>query len=146
MTLSNCVMGPGYTMTLKEFSSLAIRVGFADFISAKVWNDKALHGVFHRLDQPWDLAKWNTANSPWGFLRNICCSGSNCADSLSDTETRVDWLLAFLDMYTDTSCNPKPSQTDMLRSRQQVVFPNPALNDSTYYWSSASCGGQTDQQ
>lgn len=130
---SHCGMGPGYSQITKEWSSIGFREGFADFISAAVYNDKSGSGTLHRLGLTWDLERWDASNTPYGYLRNVCCPpGDPCAHSLSGAATRIDWALAFWDIFTDTNCDPKPSHNDMLRFFRETMEALPTDDDEYF--------------
>ena len=114
---TSCTDGGSYSMTTHEWGSLAHREGFADFIAARVWNNSATSGTYHRLGTTYDLERWNSANTPRGYVRNVCCSttGSSCASVLDGTGTRSDWMRGYWDLHTVSTCSPSSSRTDILR-------------------------------
>lgn len=105
-TAGTCAFGAGYGNTSKEYSSVASREGFAHFVSARIWNDASADGQF-RWDSNWDLERWNATNDHGGRLVGTCCPGSSmsCAASLDGAGVITDWMRAFWDIHTDSTCS-----------------------------------------
>jgi hypothetical protein len=114
--------GGAYGMITKEWSAVG-KEGFADFVSAKVWNDYDNDGVYTTSPNVWDLERWNEDNDPRGYLRNMCVPGSSSADaaSLDGAGVRVDWLLAYWDIYYYSGCSPSMTKHDMLRFYKEII-------------------------
>jgi hypothetical protein len=94
-----------YDNNTKEWSSIGIREGFAHFISAAIWNAPAADGQF-KWGANFDLERWDAGNTEGGYLVNNCCPGTSmsCATSLDGAGVITDWMRAFWDMYTDSTC------------------------------------------
>jgi hypothetical protein len=112
-----CVNTLGYNLTSLEANSLAFKEGFADFYSARVWNNAAAHGTYQRFGTPVDLEAWDAAggtNTPGGYTLNVCGS------SAIGVSTRSDYLRFFWDWHTTTACASAASQHDMLELYRRV--------------------------
>jgi hypothetical protein len=129
---AECVNVGGYDMTSLEWNSLTFKEGFADFYSARVWNDASSRGSYSRFGTPVDLEVWDAdfgENTPGGYAFNVCVSA---ADGVS---TRQDYLRFFWDLHT-AACASQPSQLDLL-SLYRAVRENDrtgafVLTDSNY--------------
>lgn len=95
-----------YGNNSKEWSSIAIREGFAHFVSARIWNDPSADGQF-RWSGSHDLERWNPANAVGGRLVNECCPGTSpeCRSSLNGAGVLTDWMRALWDLHTDSTCD-----------------------------------------
>jgi hypothetical protein len=113
--------GDSYAIDSIEWSSIGAREGFAHFVSAKVWNNRSADGLFEWFNDSWDLERHATGNPKYGYLRNVCCWGSDCDSTLRGAATIIDWLNAYWDFYTNSSCSPSPSTTDMLRFYRNII-------------------------
>lgn len=120
-----------YGNNTKEWSSLAIREGFAHFISASVWNADANDGQF-RWDSSFDLDRWNAGNTAGGYLVNTCCPGgsASCAASLDGAGVITDWMRGLWDMNTDPTC--VLSRTDMGELYADLLNQAGLANDNFY--------------
>ncbi len=114
-----------YTMTSKEWSVIGAREGWAHFVAARVWNNASSDGTFRWSGATYDLERWNANNDARGRLRNVCCTGSGCANSLDGAATNQDWMNAYWDLDTNSSCSPNPSRRDMLRFWSEIITATP---------------------
>ena len=102
-------MSQPYGNLTKEWSSLAMREGFAHFYAARVWNDEAADGQF-RWDTSFDLERFSASDPDGGYIVNLCCvdnvegTPAECAASLDGAGVITDWLRALWDQHTDASC------------------------------------------
>lgn len=130
---ASCINIGGYDMTSLEWNSLAFKEGFADFYSARVWNDASSRGAYSRFGTAVDLEVWDAdfnQNTPGGYAFNVCVSAAN------GVSTRQDYLRFFWDWHT-ASCATQPAQLDLLKLYRAVrendrtgAF---ALTDSNYH-------------
>jgi len=112
-----CVNTLGYDLTSLEANSLAFKEGFADFYSARVWNDASTHGTYQRFGTPVDLEAWDAAggvDTPGGYTLNVCGSVA------IGVSTRSDYLRFFWDWHTTSACAGAPTQHDMLELYRRV--------------------------
>jgi hypothetical protein len=138
VTPSNCDMEseePGrYGMEHKEWSSVG-KEAYADFVSAKVWNNYDPDGTFRKGSGNYNLEKWDSSNTELGYLRNVCCPpslGSGCAASLDGAGTRQDWLRALWDIYTYAGCSPTNTQAKMLDLFDEIADSGSYADDTWY--------------
>ena len=114
---AECVNTLGYDLTSLEANSLAFKEGFADFYSARVWNNSSAHGTYQRFGTPVDLEAWDAAggvDTPGGYTLNVCGSVA------IGVSTRSDYLRFFWDWHTTAACMAAPSQHDMLELYRRV--------------------------
>jgi len=123
--------GVGYDNNTKEWSSLAIREGFAHYVSARIWNNEASDGQFW-WGTSFDLERWNSGNTEGGYLVNQCCPGTSmsCATSLDGAGVLTDWMRAFWDMHTDSTCSL--DQADMPYLYGLTIGQGGLTNDNFY--------------
>jgi hypothetical protein len=122
-----------YGTDTKEWSSASVREGWAHFVSARVWNDKAAGGKF-RWEEVTDLDRWNAANDVRGYLKNECCPGSpgtNCPGSLDGAGTIGDWLRAFWDLHSQ-DCSDAPNKLEMTDLYSEIANSSGLANDN--FW------------
>jgi hypothetical protein len=123
--------GSAYYNNTNEWSSLAVREGFAHFVSARVWNDAAADGNF-QWDGSFDLERWNSSNTPGGHLVNVCCPGISfaCASSLNGAGTITDWMRALWDTHTDSSCSLTKGQMALFYT---LIIIDSGLTDANFW-------------
>ena len=112
-----CVNTLGYDLTSLEANSLAFKEGFADFYSARVWNNASGSGSYQRFGTPVDLEAWDAAggvNTPGGYTFNVCGSMA------IGVSTRSDYLRFFWDWHTTAACASAATQRDMLELYRRV--------------------------
>ena len=112
-----CVNTLGYDLTSLEANSLAFKEGFADFYSARVWNNASGRGSYQRFGTPVDLEAWDAAggvNTPGGYTLNVCGS------TAIGVSTRSDYLRFFWDWHTSSACASAPTQRDLLELYRRV--------------------------
>lgn len=124
---------PNYSFFSKEWSSIAAKEGWAHFVSAKVWNNKASDGQF-RFGSSLDLERWDSGNTAYGRTYNVCCDDDNssCENSLDGASTNGDWMRGLWDMYTNNSCSNAPSLTDMTRLYSELVNSSGLSNSNNW--------------
>ena len=113
---AQCRNVSSYGMNSLEWNSQTFKEAFADFYSAKVWNNRNSRGTYVYRGVAYDLEKWDNTgnqNTYGGYTLNVCNS------YLPNISTKGDWLRFFWDWYT-ASCNSQPSQLDMMRLYRMV--------------------------
>ncbi|HHL32455.1 MAG TPA: hypothetical protein ENJ41_07695 [Oceanospirillales bacterium] len=112
----------GYSFDSKEWNSVGYSEGFANFIAAKIWNNKNQLGALNLFTAKHDLEAFDKANTPGGRLVN------KCVGSLTGKSTNGDWTRFLWDFYTNSSsiCNAQPSKLDMLQlySKTRLLVPS----------------------
>lgn len=123
---SSCDHDPAqtkYSTYSHEWSSVG-KEGFADFFSAKVFNDYDTNGTYN-IGSLYNLEKWDSNNTERGYLRNVCCPGGagspGCDDSLDGAGTRQDWMRAYWDLYTYAGCSPSNTKLKMLEFYETLI-------------------------
>ncbi len=133
--ISNGDDGPddSYHLNSVEWGSRALKEGFADFVSAKVFNNRAATGRFIRFGQEIDL-EYAPIHAPGGRLVNTCLIPSSNGWGLG---IRSDWLRFLWDWYSSNVCSPTPTRVDvmdifstMMNAHQDGTRP---YTDSTAY-------------
>ena len=126
-----CINVSSYSMNSLEWNSQAFKEAFADFYSAKVWNEKDARGTYTSRGVAYDLEVWDNVNDVhnWGgFTLNFC-------GYLSPFVTTMGDMLRFLwDFYTLNGCADQPNRLDMFRVYRAVRENH---RDGTYdllYW------------
>jgi hypothetical protein len=114
---SSCINAASYGMNSLEWNSQAFKEAFADFYSAKVWNEKDARGTYTYRGVAYDLEVWDNVNDVhnWGgFTLNFCAY-------LSPFVTTKGDMLRFLwDFYTLNGCAEQPNRLDMFRVYRAV--------------------------
>jgi hypothetical protein len=120
--------GNGYAIDDNEHSVVAWKEGFAHFVSARIWNDKASSGLF-QWNGTHDLERYGggAGTSSGGRLENECCvepDDVDCTDSWAGGGTIEDWMRFLWDFYTNVDgsgiCNSQPDGLDMFDIYKQV--------------------------
>jgi hypothetical protein len=156
-------MAIDYDNTTKEWSSIAFREGWAHFVSARVWNNAADDGLLTWGDE-FDLERWSVANTPRGYLKNVCCPGSpgtGCPASLDGAGTIPDWMRGLWDLHT-TTCGGAPGKYDMVALYSAIANSGGLTNDNFWaksesavaslfpncvaHWADAGCHNGLDQE
>ncbi len=111
---ARCLNAATYDQTDVEYNVVGFREGFANFYSARVFNDRHPEGMFNFLGIH-DLERYDRglgANGG-GELENICCNSSACRNGHGVIS---DWMRFFWDWYTNVSasCPTQPDGDDML--------------------------------
>ena len=105
-----CTSGGSYGMDSAEHNSIGFAEGYAWFVSAAVWNDRAVPGVVTRNGAVWDLANGPNMDAAGGHIWNVCTSDRD----EEGVSTNFDWLRFFWDFYNETHCTyGPPSNYDM---------------------------------
>ena len=60
---SNCINVASYDMNSLEWNSQPFKEAFADFYSAKVWNEKDARGTYTYRGVAYDLEVWTTSTT-----------------------------------------------------------------------------------
>lgn len=117
----SCVsVADGYTITSKEWNSVAFREGFAHFVAAAAWNDKNDPGVaggsgtgeegeYTWFGSPRDLERFNqgSGSGSGGHLENFC-------GAWDSSGTSGDWLRFLWDFWSNAGCS-STSKADILK-------------------------------
>lgn len=114
---SNCINVDSYDMNSLEWNSQAFKEAFADFYSAKVWNEKDARGTYTYRGVAYDLEVWDNVNDVhnWGgFTLNFCAYLS------AFVTTKGDMLRFLWDFYTLNGCAEQPNRLDMFRVYRAV--------------------------
>jgi hypothetical protein len=128
---SSCINVSSYSMNSLEWNSQAFKEAFADFYSAKVWNEKDARGTYTFRGVAYDLEVWDNVNDihNWGgFTLNFCAYLS------AYVTTKGDMLRFLWDFYTLNGCADQPNRRDMFRVYRAVRENH---RDGTYdllYW------------
>lgn len=137
-----------------EWSSLAFREGWAHFVSARVWNNKADDGLFQWGSDSFDLERFHTSDipegtDPGGHLENVCCvslSGSACATETAGAGVIPDWMRGFWDLHSGfegETCT-YPSRAGMVDLADEVLNFTGMENDGFYSYTALAVWLQTD--
>lgn len=93
-----------YAIDSAEYSSVGYREGFAHFMSARAFNNKANTGKFQWFGNIHDLESHGSVPGSGGFIEHVCCA--SCSGSPpSGLSTVGDWMRWLWDAHTNTwSC------------------------------------------
>lgn len=105
---TSCPSGAGnYSTTSAEFDSLAFKEGYADFVSAAVWNNRdpvGGLGVLTRGGTTFDLQNGPNSDAAGGQIST--CTADNDTNGVS---TLYDWDRFFWGFYNQTTCSSTPT-------------------------------------
>ena len=85
-----------YSIRSLEWNSQTFKEAFAEFYSAKVWNNRNSRGTYVSRGVAFDLEKWDSAgntNTSGGYTLNVCNS------TAANVSTMGDWLRFFWDWH-----------------------------------------------
>ena len=105
-----CTNDSGYHQWSVEWGSVGFKEGSADFVSARVFNNRASSGRYIRSGRETDLER-APVHAAGGRLVNTCNVDSTNNWGLG---IREDWLRFWWDWYTDNTCSPTGSKRKMM--------------------------------
>ncbi len=106
----------GYGIDTAEFSSMGYREGFAHFVAARVFNNKAPSGIFQWFGTNFSLETGNGVSGSGGRLEDVCCSSCTSAQLVGST-TIGDWMRWLWDAHSNnwSCCSHNLTKTEVGR-------------------------------
>lgn len=135
---------PLYSMRTKEWNNVGFREGYAHFIAARIWNDKAETGAFKWFEADmYSLRQYDFGSGlgGGGRLENECCT-SGCSTSWANAGTSEDWMRFLWGWYNNNlpGCQYQPSGRDMLEVYAETRL-NGGLSGTNYYTKMRAAAG-----
>ncbi len=90
----------GYGTSSAEFDSVGFKEGFANFYSARVFNDRDDDAGYTMFNVPYSMERFQSAalgNPQGGHIRNVCFPSGAPPHGVSSNE---DWMRFYWDVYT----------------------------------------------